>query len=363
MAEEPRQRVGARFPQVRHEQEPRDEKPRRPGKPDGECVEAEEEQRAGIAEEASASDQHRRQHGAVIDGRHEGGILALMALVGRHGTGRRSSGALLVVGLFGAALLYGDGVITPAISVLGAVEGVSVAAPALHHLVVPAAVAILLLLFNFQKRGTATVGAVFGPVMLVWFLVIAVLGVRGILLDPAVVSALNPVHAASFFARNGGHGFLVLGGVVLVITGGEALYADMGHFGKRPIRVAWLRVVMPALFLNYLGQGALLLHDPGAARNPFYLLAPAWAVYPLIAIATAAAIVASQALITGAYSLTRQAVQLGYCAAGHDRHTSSREIGPDLPSRGELAARRSGCIALVLGFRLLGTSPPPTASR
>ncbi len=284
------------------------------------------------------------------DNRGEGGILALMALVGRHGTGRRSSGALLVVGLFGAALLYGDGVITPAISVLGAVEGVSVAAPALHHLVVPAAVAILLLLFNFQKRGTATVGAVFGPVMLVWFLVIAVLGVRGILLDPAVVSALNPVHAVSFFARNGGHGFLVLGGVVLVVTGGEALYADMGHFGKRPIRVAWLLVAMPALFLNYMGQGALLLHDPGAARNPFYLLAPAWALYPLIAIATAAAIVASQALITGAYSLTRQAVQLGYCPRVTIRHTSSREIGQIyLPEVNWLLA--AGTIALVLGFR------------
>jgi KUP system potassium uptake protein len=284
------------------------------------------------------------------DNRGEGGILALMALVGRHGSARRSSGALLVVGLFGAALLYGDGVITPAISVLGAVEGVSVAAPALHHLVVPAAVAILLLLFNFQKRGTAAVGAVFGPVMLVWFLVIAVLGVRGILLDPAVLGALNPVHAVSFFVRNGGHGFLVLGGVVLVVTGGEALYADMGHFGKRPIRAAWFAVAMPALFLNYMGQGALLLHDPAAARNPFYLLAPAWALYPLIAIATAAAIVASQALVSGAYSLTRQAVQLGYCPRVTIRHTSSHEIGQIyLPEVNWLLA--AGTIALVLGFR------------
>ncbi len=284
------------------------------------------------------------------DNRGEGGILALMALVGRHGTARKSRGALLLVGLFGAALLYGDGVITPAISVLGALEGVTVAAPAFHYAVVPASVAILVLLFLFQKRGTATVGAVFGPVMLVWFVAIAVLGARGILLDPAVLGALSPVHAATFFVRNGGHGFLVLGAVVLVITGGEALYADMGHFGRRPIRVAWLAVAMPALLLNYLGQGALLLHDPSAARNPFYLLAPEWALYPMIGIATAAAIVASQALISGAYSLTRQAVQLGYSPRVTIRHTSSREIGQIyLPEVNWALA--VGTVALVLGFQ------------
>jgi KUP system potassium uptake protein len=283
------------------------------------------------------------------DNRGEGGILALMALVGRHETTAAGRRSLLVVGLFGAALLYGDGVITPAISVLGAVEGVSVAAPALQGLVVPAASAILVALFLFQKRGTATVGAVFGPVMLVWFAAIAVLGVRGILLDPSVLRALDPSHGAAFFARNGGHGFLVLGAVVLVITGGEALYADMGHFGKRPIRTAWLLVAMPALLLNYLGQGAMLLHDPGAARNPFYLLAPPWALYPLVGIATLAAIVASQALISGAFSLTRQAVQLGYSPRVTIRHTSSREIGQIfLPEVN--AALAVGTVALVLGF-------------
>jgi KUP system potassium uptake protein len=284
------------------------------------------------------------------DNRGEGGILALVALVTRHSASRASRPALLVLGLFGAALLYGDGVITPAISVLGAVEGVSVAAPALHHAVVPLAVAILVALFMFQRHGTGTVGAVFGPVMLVWFVAIAALGVRGVLLGPEVLGALDPRHAVTFFAHNGGHGFLVLGAVVLVITGGEALYADMGHFGRRPIRVAWLAVAMPALLLNYLGQGALLLHDAEAARNPFYLLAPDWALYPLIAIATLAAIVASQALISGAFSLTRQAVQLGYSPRVTIRHTSSREIGQIyLPEVNWALA--AGTIALVLGFR------------
>ena len=284
------------------------------------------------------------------DNRGEGGILALVALIGKHETSRAGRRALVMLGLFGAALLYGDGVITPAISVLGAVEGVSVAAPALQRAVVPLAVVILVLLFVFQRRGTAAVGLVFGPVMLVWFVAIAALGVRGILLDPSVLRAFSPLHAASFFARNGGQGFLVLGGVVLVITGGEALYADMGHFGKRPIRAAWFAVALPALLLNYLGQGAMLLHDPTAARNPFYLLAPEWALYPLIAIATLAAIVASQALISGAFSLTRQAIQLGYAPRVTIRHTSSREIGQIyLPEVN--AALAAATIALVLGFR------------
>ncbi|HSN16396.1 MAG TPA: KUP/HAK/KT family potassium transporter, partial [Anaeromyxobacteraceae bacterium] len=210
------------------------------------------------------------------DNNGEGGILALMALVSKAETTKAGRRALLVLGLFGAALLYGDGVITPAISVLGAVEGVSVAAPALGHAVVPLTVAILVVLFLFQKRGTAIVGAVFGPIMIIWFVSIAALGVRGLLLDPSILRAFWPGHAVGFFVRNGWHGFLVLGSVVLVVTGGEALYADMGHFGRRPIRVVWLTVVMPALLLNYMGQGALLLRDPGAARNPFYLLAPGW---------------------------------------------------------------------------------------
>jgi KUP system potassium uptake protein len=284
------------------------------------------------------------------DNRGEGGILALMALVGQKDIPRKGRGALLVLGLFGAALLYGDGVITPAISVLGAVEGVAVAAPALHRLVVPLAVAILVGLFLFQKRGTATVGAVFGPVMVVWFVAIALLGIRGVLLDPSVLLAVNPAHAVSFFVRNGVAGFLVLGAVVLVITGGEALYADMGHFGPRPIRLAWLAGALPALLLNYMGQGAMLLHDPESARNPFFLLAPEWARYPMIAIATAAAVVASQAMISGAFSLTNQAVQLGYSPRVTIRHTSSREIGqiyvPEVNAILGIA-----CIALVLGFR------------
>jgi KUP system potassium uptake protein len=284
------------------------------------------------------------------DNRGEGGILALMALVGRRKASRPARRALLVAGLFGAALLYGDGVITPAISVLGAVEGLQVAAPALGKLVVPITVAILILLFVIQKRGTAAVGYVFGPIMLVWFLCIALIGARGILVDPSVLLAASPLHAVRFFAEHRMQGFLVLGAVVLVITGGEALYADMGHFGRRPIRLAWLTVAMPALLLNYFGQGAVLLHDPAAAKNPFYLVVPPWALYPMIAIATLAAIVASQALISGAFSLTNQAVQLGYSPRVTIRHTSHTEYGqiyiPEV--NGILGA---ACIALVLGFR------------
>ncbi len=283
------------------------------------------------------------------DNRGEGGILALMALVGKTETTKAGRRLLLVLGLFGAALLYGDGVITPAISVLGAVEGVAVAAPPLAHLVVPIAVGILVLLFLFQKRGTATVGAVFGPVMVIWFICIALLGVRGILLDPSILRSVNPAYGVRFFAEHGWQGFLVLGAVVLVITGGEALYADMGHFGKRPIRVAWLAMAMPALLVNYMGQGAMLLHDPGAARNPFYLLAPSWALYPMIAVATAAAIVASQALISGAFSLTRQAVQLGYCPRVTIRHTSHTEIGQIYVPEVNWALGVA-TVALVLGF-------------
>ncbi|HEY6002331.1 MAG TPA: potassium transporter Kup [Anaeromyxobacter sp.] len=283
------------------------------------------------------------------DNRGEGGILALMALVGQTETGRLGRRVLLVLGLFGAALLYGDGVITPAISVLGAIEGVAVAAPPLAHLVVPITVVILLLLFLFQKRGTATVGAVFGPIMVLWFVSIALLGVRGILLEPGILRSVSPLEGIRYFAQNRGHGVLVLGAVVLVITGAEALYADMGHFGKRPIRVAWLAVAMPALLLNYMGQGALLLRDPTAARNPFYLLAPEWALYPMIGIATAAAIVASQALISGAFSLTQQAVQLGYSPRVTIRHTSHTEFGqiyiPEVNWAVGIAT-----IALVLGF-------------
>jgi KUP system potassium uptake protein len=284
------------------------------------------------------------------DNRGEGGILALMALVSQRETSKAGRRVLLILGLFGAALLYGDGVITPAISVLGAVEGVAVAAPGLEHVVVPVTVAILIALFIIQKRGTATVGAVFGPVMLVWFMCIGAVGVHGILAHPGVLTAVSPHHALGFFAQHRVHGFLVLGAVVLVITGGEALYADMGHFGRRPIRMAWLAVAMPALLLNYFGQGAVLLEDAAAAQNPFYLVVPKWGLYPMIAIATAAAIVASQALISGAFSLTNQAVQLGYSPRVTIRHTSSTEFGqiyvPEVN-----AAIGVACVALVLGFK------------
>ena len=257
----------------------------------------------------------------------EGGILALMALVPPTYRGAQSRGVLIALGLFGAALLYGDGVITPAISVLGAIEGLSTATPALTPYVVPISVAILLALFLVQYRGTASVGAIFGPVMIVWFVVIGSMGVRWILLEPHVLSAVNPFHAVRFFATNGYHGFVVLGSVFLVVTGGEALYADMGHFGAGPIRTAWFGLVFPGLLLNYLGQGALLLQHPDAASQPFYRLAPPALVVPLVGLATAAAVIASQALISAVFSLTRQAVQLGYSPRVEIRHTSQTTIG------------------------------------
>jgi KUP system potassium uptake protein len=284
------------------------------------------------------------------DNRGEGGILALLALVGGRGTATGRRRVLLPIGLFGAALLYGDGVITPAISVLGAIEGLTVAAPGLEHFVVPIAVGLIVGLFAIQKHGTARVGAIFGPVMLVWFAAIAVLGFFGLLRDPTILRAIWPGYAVAFFAEAGVSGYLILGSVVLVITGGEALYADMGHFGRKPIRLAWYAVVMPALLLNYFGQGALLLHDASAARNPFYLLAPSWALYPLIAVATCAAIVASQALISGAFSLTQQAVQLGYCPRVTIRHTSWTEIGQIYIPEVNWALGVA-CVALVLGFQ------------
>jgi len=289
------------------------------------------------------------------DNRGEGGIMALLALLRPR---RRRAGVrplLAGIGLFGAALLYGDGVITPAISVLGAVEGIGVAAPQLPPWVVPiVSSGILVALFMFQRRGTARVGAVFGRVMVVWFASIALLGITGIVRHPEVLAAVNPWHAIDFFLRDGLRGFLILGAVVLVVTGGEALYADMGHFGKRPIRLAWFAVVLPALVLNYFGQGALLLDSPSAAVNPFYSLVPGWALYPMVAVATAAAVVASQALISGAFSLTRQAVQLGYCPRVTIRHTSRTEIGQIyLPGVNRLLA--VACILLVLSFRSTGS--------
>ncbi|MBA3761290.1 MAG: potassium transporter Kup [Gemmatimonadales bacterium] len=286
------------------------------------------------------------------DNRGEGGILALLALVRPQGEGRPLGAYrwLIAAGLFGSALLYGDGIITPAISVLGAVEGLSIATPALERWIVPIAVVIISALFAVQRRGTAGIGNVFGPITGVWFISIAVLGVMGILRHPSVLAALNPWYAANFFWQEGFTGLMVLAAVVLVVTGGEALYADMGHYGKRPIRVAWYAVVLPALVLNYFGQGAILLESPAAARNPFYALVPAWALYPMVAIATGAAIVASQALISGAFSLTRQAVQLGYCPRVSIVHTSSSHIGqiyiPQVNNALWIA-----CVGLVLAFQ------------
>ena len=259
------------------------------------------------------------------DNRGEGGILALMALV--RGRLRGGRAAFVALGLFGGALLYADGVLTPAISVLGAIEGLAVTAPALERGIVPLSILILLGLFFFQRRGTAGVGAVFGPVMLVWFATLAVLGVAGIAREPAVLAAFNPAWAVRFFAGNGVAGFLVLGAVFLVATGGEALYADLGHFGPRPIRLGWFGLVGAVLLVNYFGQGALLLVDPGAAQSPFYLLAPEGARVPLLVLATMAAIIASQAIISGSFSLTRQAVQLGYLPRVQIVHTSATEIG------------------------------------
>jgi len=262
------------------------------------------------------------------DNRGEGGILALTALVSRGISHRsRTRWWLVGFGIFGAAMFYGDGMITPAITVLGAVEGLEIMAPALHSYVVPAAVVILVGLFWIQRRGTASVGVVFGPVMCVWFGVLAVLGLLQILERPGVIAALSPHHAVAFVLSNPLAAFLALGAIVLAVTGTEALYADMGHFGASPIRRAWLFAVMPALVLNYFGQGALVLADGAAIKNPFYLLAPQWALFPLVILATLAAVIASQAVISGAFSLTRQAIQMGYCPRLKILHTSDREIG------------------------------------
>ena len=285
------------------------------------------------------------------DNRGEGGIMALMALAQRTvAKDPRALWWLTAAGLFGAALFYGDGVITPAISVLSAVEGVAVAQPAFSPLILPLSLAIIVLLFSFQRKGTASVGALFGPVMILWFVALGLLGLRQIVNMPSVLLALNPLYAFGFFADHGGHGFLVLGSVVLAVTGAEALYADMGHFGRRPIKLAWFGLVLPCIYLNYLGQGALLVSDPAAARNPFFLLAPSWMLYPLVGLATLAAIIASQAVISGAFSLTRQAMQLGYCPRFSLIHTSAREIG-QVYVPGINLTLLGAVIALVIGFK------------
>jgi KUP system potassium uptake protein len=262
------------------------------------------------------------------DNRGEGGILALTALVSRGmGDHARRRWWLVGFGIFGAAMFYGDGMITPAISVLGAVEGIEIVAPNLHPFIVPVTVMIVVALFAIQKRGTASVGRMFGPVMCAWFVVLAGLGLNQIASNLSVLGAVNPVYAITFVTANPLLAFLALGAVVLAVTGTEALYADMGHFGATPIRRAWLFFVMPALVLNYFGQGALLLADPQAIKNPFYLLAPQWALIPLVVLATCAAVIASQAVISGAFSLTRAAVQMGYCPRLKILHTSDRQIG------------------------------------
>jgi KUP system potassium uptake protein len=287
------------------------------------------------------------------DNQGEGGILALLALVPERLRPSRATalGWVPAIVLVGAALLYGDGIITPAISVLSAVEGLGVATPALEPVIVPVTCLILAGLFAVQSRGTEGIGRVFGPIMVLWFATLAGLGLRALAQNPAVLRALDPSYGAAFFVHNGGHGFLLLGSVVLAITGGEALYADMGHFGRGPIRIAWYALVLPALLLNYFGQGANLLAHPDAAASPFFALVPPGpATYALVALSTAATVIASQALISGAYSLTRQAIQLGYLPRMRVLHTSSTTEGQIyVPQVNWLLA--AGCIVLVLAFR------------
>jgi KUP system potassium uptake protein len=289
------------------------------------------------------------------DNQGEGGILALTALVpGLKGTrgisARLAEGRpiLIALGIFGTALLYGDGMITPAISVLSAVEGLEVATPLFRPYVVPLTVAILVGLFLIQRYGTHRVGGLFGPIVIVWFTTIAALGIGWIVEEPIVLTAFDPRHAVSFFWSNGLTGFAVLGAVFLVVTGGEALYADMGHFGKQPIRLAWFALVLPALLLNYLGQGALLLQNK-SATHPFFQLAPTWALLPLVVIATVAAVIASQALISGAFSITRQAMQLGLAPRLDVEHTSAQEIGQIYVPQVNWALMVA-CVFIVIGF-------------
>jgi KUP system potassium uptake protein len=263
------------------------------------------------------------------DNRGEGGIVALLALLSARsaqpGTWRAQ---LLILGLIGAALLYGDGAITPAISVLSAIEGLKVDAPSLAPAVVPITIAILVILFLMQKQGTGFIGRVFGPVMLAWFLVLALLGIHGILKAPGILAALSPSYAMNMVLHEDFRiSFAILGAAFLAVTGGEAMYADMGHFGRFPIRFAWFAICLPALMLNYFGQGALLIADPAAIENPFFRLSPTWTHYPLVALAAVATVIASQAIISGAYSLTQQSIQLGFLPRMHIRHTTSDAIG------------------------------------
>src|SRR5512143_1480518 len=260
------------------------------------------------------------------DNRGQGGSLALLALISHRIVGSRRA-SVVILGIFAAALFYGDSMITPAISVLSAVEGLGVIEPSTKAYIIPVTLVILITLFLILRQGTGAIGALLGPVMCVWFVTLAALGIAGIVREPGVLAALNPTHAIGFFFTDPSRAFLVLGSVVLTVTGAAAPYADMGHFGKRPIRLAWLALVWPALVLNSFGQGAELLDDPKKIANPFYLLAPEWFRLPLILVATAATIIASQAVITGAFSVTRQAIQLGFLPRMTIIHTSKEEIG------------------------------------
>lgn len=293
-----------------------------------------------------------KYHGWILrlDNNGEGGILALMELVRPGDRGRTARSVIGLLGLLGVAFFYGDGIMTPAISVLAAVEGLALISPATASLEVPISIALLIVLFYFQKRRRGRLGRTFGGVMALWFLSIAALGAAAIAQRPEVLRAVHPIHAFQFFERNGLAGFLVLGAVFLVATGSEALYADMGRFGIRPLRLDWVALVGPALVLNYFGQGALLLNDPGAVRNPFYLLAPEWALLPLVVLATIAAMLAAQAVISGAFSLTRQAVQLGYLPRVTIVHTSSVEMG-QIYIKGISWAGVLGTVAVILMFR------------
>jgi len=258
----------------------------------------------------------------------EGGIMALMALALQSANDNPKKARFIVtIGLLGAALFYGDSIITPAISVLSAVEGLQIIAPSLSHYVLPIAISVLAALFIVQAKGTGAVGKMFSPIMCLWFISLGILGLNNIISAPAVLAAVNPYYAIHLLLELGWHGFLIMGAVVLAITGAEALYADMGHFGLKPIRYAWFSFVFPSLLLNYFGQGALLLDHPEAVKNPFYLMAPTWAMYPLLILSTLASVIASQAVISGAFSVTRQAIQLGYCPRMNISHTSGREVG------------------------------------
>jgi KUP system potassium uptake protein len=285
------------------------------------------------------------------DNKGEGGIMALIALMQRVvSEDSKLRWPLLMLGLFGGALFFGDGLITPAISVLSAVEGLEIATPAFKPYVIPIALGVLGGLFFIQRKGTATVGILFGPIMIGWFLTLGALGINKIIEYPAVLQALNPMYGAEFFIEHKLHGFLALGAVVLALTGAEALYADMGHFGKQPIRAAWFLFVLPALLLNYFGQGALLIQDPASAANPFYNMAPDWALYPMVGLATLATVIASQAVISGVFSVTRQATQLGFMPRMDIVHTSAREIGQIyVPVMNW--AMLIGIVALILGFQ------------